>query len=487
MKNIKLLFLFTISIFLFGCNSGGGSTSSSGGASTNTQIQFCVDSGCSIPVTSINLYTQPNDKTSEIVYVKNIGSDNTGTINSNFNPSVSGLSSQSNTCSAGIAPGGVCSFLLTYDPNATVSGSTAYSLIFGSTESSITVNYVSSSSSESGLMVGYLSNSYGIGHSVYTEISQAAAAGYNTVVIAFAVVNGEDPVQFYGNQFLAYTNYETFATCPAAVNAMKSDIDKAKANGLKYVLASVGGANNTFNISSTDDLDVVAQRMVDFLNEFGLDGFDFDIEFTQTGLATQLDTLIQALKSKKAGIIISAAPQANSIDNTDPTQVSLVSTGTSQIYSQAIENHGFDYIWLQAYNTGPATNQINGTNELDAEYIQEAYPYFVESQTYVNIPASTKFIIGEPVTTSAGGDATVWHNPAYANADAVYTALAASYSVLSQNNQLHGAMGWSINQDIDEGCQFSSHIASIAAGISSITCPTNGGTYHGGVCPQNFN
>lgn len=344
--------------------------------------------------------------------------------------------------------------------------------------------------SNSSLLVGYLSNSYGIGQSVYTEISQAAQAGYNVVVIAFAMLQNTTPMTWYGDQFLAYTSWQTFTTCPTAVNTVVQDIATAKQYyGLKYVLVSVGGATDTFDISqvsTSSQIQTMAQNVVSFVNQYGLDGIDFDIEAPINGQT--FAQLLIAIKAINPNIIISAPPQANSVSSST-TDVAFVTTGTDQDYTQAITQGSFDYLWLQAYNTGNTSNQImyNGqlTDETMAEYIPASYYYFtsqLSAKPPVTVPSGTRFIIGEPSQVDAGGLATVWHNPNYATTADVYQALAQNYNtVLAQSN---GAMTWSINQDIDIGCQFASNVGKVL-GITTIVCPTNGDTYHGTLNPNN--
>ena len=340
------------------------------------------------------------------------------------------------------------------------------------------------------LMVGYLSNSYGIGSSVYTQISQAAQAGYNVVVIAFAMLQNTTPMTWYGDQFLAYTSWQTFGTCPQAINYMTQDIANAKQYyGLKYAIASVGGANSTFDISqvsTTQQIQTMAQNIVSFLQQYSLDGIDFDIEQPMNG--TTFAQLLAAIKAINPNIIISAPPQANSV-GAATTDVAFVTTATDQDYTQAIQGGYFNYLWLQAYNTGNTSNQImyNGvlTDETMPEYIPAAYFYFLgqlSAQPPVTVPSNTRFIIGEPSQIDAGGLATVWHNPNYSSTTAVYQALAQNYQAISA--QSNGAMTWSINQDIDAGCQFASNVGKVF-GITNISCPTNGDSYHGSLNPNN--
>merc|ERR1712224_1085020 len=94
---------------------------------------------------------------------------------------------------------------------------------------------------------------------------------------------GSAPVQFFNNVWLAYSGWSTTAEDPAVVEAIKADIRLAKQqHGLKYVLPSVGGGNNTFrpgNVSAA----ALAANMVNFLQRYDFDGLDLDLEALPAG------------------------------------------------------------------------------------------------------------------------------------------------------------------------------------------------------------
>jgi len=374
--------------------------------------------------------------------------------------------------------------------NANISSVTGYStstspspLIIGRSSGS-SANVINTPIAATGMMTGYLSNSYGIGRSVYTTISEAAQAGYNTQVIAFAELNNEKPLQFYGDQFLAYTSWQTFSACPSAAATLKNDIANAKKNyGLKYVLVSVGGANSTLDLSGNPNPKIVAQNVINFLDQYDLDGIDFDVE--QKLDPVLLQSILQNIKTLRPNVIITAAPQANMSGNA----VQFVTTSTYTDYNQSIAAGLFDFIWLQAYNTGGNDLPYMGNlyQQYDPQYVPASYYYFTNPTTPGYVPAGTMLAIGEPATEAAAGDATVWHNPLYTTPQQVYQALAQNYSLLNGEKQYGGAMTWSINQDIDGGCGFANNIAPVVGGISSsqIVCPTNGNTYHGELNPNN--
>ena len=173
--------------------------------------------------------------------------------------------------------------------NATVSSVTGYNttttpspaVISNGIISGQTLTVKNSAVSNNGLMVGYL-NQYYVPGDDYVTISQAAQAGYNVQVIAFATLSADAPMQLTGNMFLAYTGSMTFAQCSQAEPYIMNDIAVAKQKyGLKYVLISVGGAANSFTFPSgmtTAQINAMAQNVVNFLNQYGIDGIDFDVD-----------------------------------------------------------------------------------------------------------------------------------------------------------------------------------------------------------------
>lgn len=388
--------------------------------------------------------------------------------------------------------------------NATVSGVTGYNttttpnpaVITNGNISNQTLTVKNTSVSNNGLMVGYL-NQYYVSGDEYVTISQAAQAGYNVQVIAFATLSADAPMQLTGDLFLAYTGSRTFAQCSQAESYIMNDIAVAKQKyGLKYVLISVGGSANSFtfpNGMTTAQINSMAQNVVNFLNQYGIDGIDFDVEVAVDG--AQLQQLIQAIKALSPHAIITAAPQSFSGGSAPaPTYntAQIVTTGTNPGYIPALQAGLFNYVWLQGYNTGSNFLQatIGGTStgycdETMPCFIPAAFGYYTSSVAGASqVPSNTTFIIGEPATASAGGDATVWHNTNYATTQAVYEALASNYQMINGLPQSGGAMTWSVNQDVQGGCGFANSVAPVVSGISqsNIVCPSNGGSYWLNIC-----
>ena len=198
-----------------------------------------------------------------------------------------------------------------------------------------------------------------------------------------------------------------------------------------------------------------------------------------------MSDLIKKIRALKPTVIISAAPQANGV--VTKLDVAFVTTGANRGYDEAINRGGFDYIWLQAYNTGSDSEQIDYKgilySQTDIEYIVASYFYFTSGNNkYIKIPERTKFLIGEPASKEAAGDATVWHNPKYVSTD-IYANMAKQYASLKGQPKFGGAMTWSVNQDIDVGCKFSSAVNKEMSG-KGVICRTDGTTYHGTLNPN---
>ena len=138
--------------------------------------------------------------------------------------------------------------------------------------------------------------------------------GYSGIALAFFkvdCVNNDIVVQEYSawNQYMNWQTNEPFMTY------MTADIKESKEKyGLKYVVISVGGENNTFKPKNCP-VDVTAQRIYEYVTEHELDGIDFDLEHVGDGFGDndpeeylyQLNVKLMELSSGK--IIITCAPQ----------------------------------------------------------------------------------------------------------------------------------------------------------------------------------
>lgn len=152
----------------------------------------------------------------------------------------------------------------------------------------------SSANSSDRVMAGYLDIT-AMGSADSVDLSQVAKDGYNEAVISFATVDANNNISFKDD-------YEALAA---------KKIQQAKDAGLK-VLISVGGENNTYTPNGTDAKGL-AQNIVNFLNKYGLDGIDFDIEIVETATnnGTYLRDVITNIKDIDSSKLVVIAPQIN--------------------------------------------------------------------------------------------------------------------------------------------------------------------------------
>ncbi|MEY8714545.1 glycoside hydrolase family 18 protein [Francisella philomiragia] len=282
----------------------------------------------------------------------------------------------------------------------------------------------SSTNSSNRVMAGYIDVA-AMGAASNVDFSQVAKDGYNKVIISFATIDAN-------NQIFFDPSYSEFAV---------QKVQEAKAAGLK-VLVSVGGENNTYTPNGTDAKGL-AQNIVNFLNEYGLDGIDFDIEIVETATnnGTYLRDVIANIKDIDNSKLIVIAPQINNDK--------LVSTGNDEFYAPLFNATNkvldlVDYIYVQNYNTAPEQNP---------DFIQDAYTL---TKDYIGAKTA-KIVIGYPTAAQGGGAATVYFpqfdgskTPSNSSALQTYDAMKSVYDNLGnipEDTKFAGFMGWSLNVD----------------------------------------
>lgn len=281
-----------------------------------------------------------------------------------------------------------------------------------------------------GLMVGYLES---WGNISFTE---AAEQGYDTLVMAFGVINGKN-VGLYQDEFHP----------SPTPKALIMDIHEAKNKGAKNILLSVGGGkNNTYNPGSSP-VHEVASSLVNFLNEYGFTGIDFDLEIACD--ASYLEQLCQEIKTRQPSLMITAAPQINQAEH--GSDLFLVSTGNHRIYDLAIKSGQFDMLFIQAYNN--PWPEIAGYNETELGFISAAFKNLKQK-----IPANTLIAMGEPATIKSAGTS-IFNGP-NAGAD-IYHGITKQYQMICNDPQFAGVMQWNINRDKAAGYPFISAIRGI--------------------------
>ncbi|CAA7388405.1 unnamed protein product [Spirodela intermedia] len=166
---------------------------------------------------------------------------------------------------------------------------------------------------------------------------------------------------------------------------VSNGIRACQGRGIK-VLLSIGGGAGSYDLSSSDDAQQVANYLWNNflggqsnsrpLGDAALDGIDFDIE---QGAGLHYGQLGQALKNlaNQAGktVLLSAAPQCPFPD---------------QYIGKAINTGIFDFVWVQFYNNQPCEYSNGDISRLTASWFN----------SWANIPAG-KVFLGLPAGIAA--------------------------------------------------------------------------------------
>ena len=298
-------------------------------------------------------------------------------------------------------------------------------------------------------MVGYL-ESWG-----RISIEEAIANNYNVIVIAFGTIDGFQVgmnlncgPSMPGGCFLPSVQW--WPEPPEWIPNFKNSIAFAHSKGVK-VLLSFGGANNTFKPGTTNSA-ILAQNIVNYLQNLNLDGIDFDLENISTtefpGQSTErqkyLSELIKQIKLFDNHLIITSAPQINPVLSASGITIQFVNTGDETVYNEAINNKLFDYIFAQAYNTAGFTVDNNCVVQWQ-NADDETYPRFISKivpclEKLLPKGSKTKIMVGEPANSSdRAGHGALEHGS--------YSEIANEYKNIKGLPSFAGAMTWSINED----------------------------------------
>ncbi|WDE03383.1 hypothetical protein SG34_018515 [Thalassomonas viridans] len=274
-----------------------------------------------------------------------------------------------------------------------------------------------------GFMTGYLESS---GNITFTE---AAAQGYDTLIMAFGRIDGSD---------IGIDN-GTFNPSPTP-DKLRADIRHAKTEGAENILFSVGGAtHNTYNPGTTPP-EEIAGSLVKFLNEYGFTGVDFDLEVNCD--ASYLCRLCREIRKCDNSLMLTAAPQINQTEH--GSDLFLVAGADHRIYDLAIENRQFDRLFIQAYNN--PWPEVSGYNETELGFIPAAFNNLKRT-----IPEETLIAIGQPASIKGAGTS-IFHGPNAGNN--IYQGISKQYQMICKDPQFGGIMEWSINWDKAAGYPF---------------------------------
>ncbi len=294
------------------------------------------------------------------------------------------------------------------------------------------------------LMIGYWAN-----WGPWT-IAETADQDFSMLIIAFGTLDSDG------------ASLDAFGPNFSKENLIQ-DVKTAKeAHPDLSVLISFGGANNTYFVDDSltdDEIYTLAGKLNDFLEEYGLDGVDFDIEGKYSYQV--MHTLIQDLQTYrsdagKSPYIITAAPQFNTDANGNAM---MVSTGyeTQPYYESSDDTSGladFTYVMVQEYNTplSPAFS-YNGQSlyENDFEMISGSF-----NMLKLQLPSDseTKLVIGEPASYHSASAASIFYD--YSVSDNTYTqrdldtvvsGVKSQVSLIKDDPKFGGIMEWDTYDD----------------------------------------
>lgn len=278
--------------------------------------------------------------------------------------------------------------------------------------------------------------------------------GYTTINIAFGEIKNDGGVTFTleGPPYPSMANSEQI---------FKKDIKALQAKGIK-VLLSLGGQNAIFQINSPAQENNFIVSLKHILNEYGLDGVDYDFE--------------NGLTSANVSYLVDATKRLNQDFLTQgKTLLFTMAPETLDVYWQVYPNGKYDplirsgmieFIEVQLYNSGCMSGMKPGS----ACYSQGTEDFIVSQadstiQTWIKngiSDASRKYVIGLPASLGAAGGG-------YLDLNTIRKALSclktgtecASYIPTQTYPDIGGFMAWSINWDAKNGYAFEKMIRSL--------------------------
>ena len=332
------------------------------------------------------------------------------------------------------------------------------------------------------VLVGYYQSSWG------TDIRlKDVNSNYNVICLSFFEANGGDG-NFINN---TVSNLNFYARSNSLLIA---DIPVVQAQGRK-VLMSIGGANGSFKLNSTADVNTFVSKVKSIIQTYGVDGIDIDLEhneyLNQSGTisnpSSHIVNLISGLQqllnwhqttyNKK--MILTLVPETAYVTG----GLSQYQTDTYGVaYLPIIEalRNDIDLLMVQLYNAGQNTalNGVSYTNG-KAEYIVSQTEAIIKGFTckssrgiYSGMPAS-KVVVTLPANSNAAGSG-------YVVPDTVKAAInylmgvgpkIGKYTLATAGGypDLRGMAGWSINEDYNGGNTYANNYASIFNCVATAT------------------
>lgn len=332
------------------------------------------------------------------------------------------------------------------------------------------------------VLVGYYQSSWG------TDIRlKDVNSNYNVICLSFFDANGGD-ANYLNNSVSNLSFYARQNT------SLIADIPVVQAQERK-VLMSIGGANGSFKLSTTADVNTFVSKVKAIIQTYGVDGIDIDLENNEylyqdgtisspsthtanliSGLQ-QLLTWYQTTYSKK--MILTLVPETAYVTG----GLSQYQTDTYGVaYLPIIEalRDDIDLLMVQLYNAGQnaGLNGVAYTNG-KASYIVSQTEAIIKGFTckssrgiYSGFPAS-KVVVTLPASSNAAGSG-------YVVPDTVKAAIKylmgtgpkiGKYTLVTTGGypDLRGMATWSINEDYDGGNAYASNYATIFSCATTAT------------------
>ncbi|AXH30737.1 hypothetical protein CGC45_08570 [Francisella opportunistica] len=260
---------------------------------------------------------------------------------------------------------------------------------------------------------------------------------YNVIVPGFVSVSGNQVTGFFDP-----VNLEYFAEAVKRIHAK---------DGL--VIASTGGANNTWQPSLSSDNNELAKNIVNYLAENNMDGFDFDLEGdaikgTDSWTKEMQDLIAKMreyansdkMKDKfPRGFFITAAPQTY-VDTGVPASIYWTSTGGRyNIFKDMLPMNAcggsicFDALLIQNYNNRRASGWPNQAPTLSMKIAADTLKAANNTKT--------KIVIGDDFAPSENS---------YVSPEELQTAYTTGDSegpALNSYNNFSGFMVWALGQN----------------------------------------
>jgi chitinase len=300
---------------------------------------------------------------------------------------------------------------------------------------------------------------------------------YNVIALAFAeadINNSQDDNSVYDLEFTV-SNFMH--------NSLLVDIPQVQSEG-KRVIMSVGGANGSFLLNSTAEKNHFVNMMKGWIQTYGLDGIDIDIErpayicpttsnHTLSNPPAHIQRLIDACKeldtwfetTYNREMILATAPEvrytSGGLSPWQPCNGYLLS------FLEQL-NDELDLVMVQLYNSGSNYSVPGWNGGATTEYFVGNEDYIITqteaiiegftpsnstiSGTYSGFPAS-KVVVALPANGCSAGSGSV-SSTVISNAVNYLMGTGnkpGSYTLSSSYPDLRGLMTWSINNDQQTG------------------------------------